>query len=138
MAPSDVAVERGELADARRNARALDAGPVAQHLDLGPLARAQQSRPIGFDIAPELLALALAHEGALGAKTLDQLLLRQLIEGLPDRGAGDAVFEGELVDRRNLVAHLPRSALDLAAKQRRELDVARHGAAVEVWRARNG
>jgi hypothetical protein len=115
-----------------RNVRRLGAALVGQHLDHGVIAACQQTRPVGRNLAPELLPRALADECSLGAVAFDQPLGFKHVERLADGRTRNAVFGRQIVHRRRLFADRPVPRLDAAAEQARELDVARDDAAIEI------
>ena len=132
VAAAQPAVGRRQLADRMRNVRRLAAALVREHLDQRVLAREQEPAPIGRHLAPELALRPLEHERALGAVTRDPLLDLEDAERLPDGGAGDAAFGGEVLDGRDLPALRPLPELDAPPEQAGELDVARDRGAAEV------
>jgi len=66
----------------------------------------------------------------------EEAIALEYAERLPDRRAGDAAFGDQGVDDRDLPAQRPLPCFDPAAEQPRQLDITRHGAAVEVGRTR--
>src|SRR3546814_16901279 len=79
--------------------------------------RAQKSRPVGLDLAPELLLGPISNEGALGAIAFDEAFAVQDAERLADGGARHAIFGGQFLDRWNLDTDLPLPGRDNAPEQ---------------------
>ena len=114
--------------------RRLHPALIGKHLDDSILARHQKARPVGRDLAPELHIRPFADEGAFSAKALDQSVIRQKVKRLPNCGPRDTAFGGQFVDRGNLLPDRPLPGIYSSPEQTRKLDVASHGAAIEIRR----
>src|SRR5882724_2085769 len=97
---------------------------VGDDLDHRVPARHKQAAPIGRDLAPDLVARTLQHEGALGAMALDQVLILENAERLTNGGPRNPAFGGKIVNGRNLLARRPQPGLDAPPEQASQLDVA--------------
>jgi len=128
----DLAIGRGQRADRVRNIRRLGAAAVGKHLDQRVVAVRQQARPVGRDLAPQLLSRTLADECALGAIAIDQPLTFEHVERLADGCARHAAFGRQIVHRRRLFGDRPVACLDAAAEQTCELDVTRDDASIQI------
>jgi hypothetical protein len=134
VATPDMAVGRGKLADLPFESMESRIRLVVKDLDRRVVFRAQQARPVGAHLAPQIARRPSANEGAARPEALDQLFGLEEIQCLPDRRTGDAALDREIVDGRDLSAHRPLPGLDPAPKQRRELVIARDAAPLEIQR----
>ena len=112
--------------------RRLGAALVGQHLDHRVVAACQQARPVGRDLAPELLPADAGGRTCPWRGSARSALVLEHVERLADGRARDAAFGRQLVDGRDLLADRPVARLDAAAEQAGELDVARDDAAIEI------
>src|SRR3546814_14570544 len=103
MTAAEAAIAARAFAIALGDVRRLVAGFLREQLDGRAGTRAQKSRPVGLDLAPELLLGPISNEGALGAIAFDEAFAVQDAERLADGGARHAIFGGQFLDRWTLV-----------------------------------
>ena len=132
VASTEVVVGGGGVAEAFWDGGGHCAGGHAEDFDFGAFAGAEEAAPVGLDFAPEAFGWGDADEGAFGPEAFDEAFGFDLVEGLADCCAGDAVFGRKFVDGGDAAAGAPDSGLDPAAEEGCELDVAGDGAAVEI------
>ncbi len=88
--------------------------------------------PFGADFGPAFGFGPFLDEGTLGAKSFDQAVFAQRVQGLADGRTGDAAFLRQFVHGGNLAADRPFAGLDTGPEQSRQLDVARDVATAEI------
>src|SRR5262245_16023683 len=132
MPPAQSAIGGRQLADLMRHMSRLLPALIGDDLDHRIPAGHEQAAPIGRHLAPDLVVRPLQHECALGAMALDQMLVFENAERLPNGGPRNPAFGSKIVDRRNLLARRPQPGLDTSPEQARQLNVAGNAGAAEV------